>query len=261
MTRRSCGPRHTQRLNNGTRLQRVCAYCSREPGERKGPGRPTRAEIGLTASFCHFNSTRNWLCQDRPQTAHRRTSSQYIRSIRKTLRSPLPCAPWPAPARARRAESARRAQYDALIGSVAPSPRRRDFAKQTHSAAYKGEFGFIPEELAAGRGDRPSARRLVQLWHGGSLPQSCRADSRQGRSEGFHTELSARTRNIPSRPPRTMRWHVIGGSPGAEFAGLPLREIPPEVISRWHSRRASPAKPSPPTRLLSELPCCRRLPT
>jgi monoterpene epsilon-lactone hydrolase len=26
---------------------------------------------------------------------------------------------------------------------------------------------------------------------------------------------------------------------------LPLREIPPEVISQWYSRRASSAKPSP----------------
>ncbi len=65
----------------------------------------------------------------------------------------------------------------------------------------------------------------------------------------------------PFRPPRTMCWHVIGGLPGAACAGLRLQETPPEGISHWDLHHGPPVKPSPTARSLSELPCCRRLPT
>jgi acetyl esterase/lipase len=45
------------------------------------------------------------------------------------------------------------------------------------------------------------------------------------------------------------------------FTGLLLPETPLEAIWHWYSRRALPAKLPPSTRLLSELLCCRRLPT
>src|SRR5258706_10101195 len=63
--------------------------------------------------------------------------------------------------------------------------------------------------------------------------------------------------NIHFRLPRTTCWHVTKDLPRGTFTGSLLRETPLEAIWHSYSRRALPAN----TRLLPELPCCRRSPT
>ena len=81
------------------------------------------------------------------------------------------------------------------------------------------------------------------------------------RARGHLSRTIGSLPNIPFRPPRRTYSPATEELPAGAFNGLHLRETRREAI--WHSdlRRALPAKPPPSTRLLSELPCCRRLPT
>src|SRR6266481_5633452 len=106
------------------------------------------------------------------------------------------------------------------------------------SAAYR-EFGYILRSggrtrrssictVAGSTLDPPRPTAILS----GILPRE--------RERGRLSPTIGLPPSIPSRPPRMMCWHVIGGLPGAEFAGLLLRETPLGAIWHSYSRRALP---------------------
>jgi len=163
------------------------------------------------------------------------------RSIPKTRRSPPPCAPWSAPARARRPGIEARTQYDALMESVAP---RGDV---TFAAATLGGVPglWVHPGMAARRSDRPSARGCSTLAPPG------RTAIWSGRSPRERSEALSRTIGCS----RTS----ISGCHGRRAGMLPRTcraRRAPDCAHRDSAggNLALDSRP-PATRLSSELPC------
>src|ERR1700676_2611733 len=126
------------------------------------------------------------------------------------------------------------------------------------SAAYR-DFGYIPR--IGGQARRSSTCTVVGSTLDPPRPTATLSGILQREPErGRLSRTIGLLPNILFRRPQTMCWHVTKVLPGGTFTGLLLRETPLEAIWHSYSRRALPAKPPPSTRLLSELPCCRRLP-
>jgi len=151
-----------------------------------------------------------------------------------------------------------RGQFDALMESVLP---RGDVTFEADTLGGIPGLWVHPADWRSGEAITSTCTvvglTLAPPKHTAILPGILQRERERGRLSRTIGLLPI----IHFRQPRATCWHVTKDLPRGTFTGLLLPETPLEAI--WHSdlRRALPAKPPPSTRLLSELPCCRRLPT
>jgi len=166
-----------------------------------------------------------------------------------TRRSPPPCAPWSAPARARDQESKHAHRYDALMESVSP---RGDVTFEADTSAAYRDCGY--NRRVGGQAKRSStARWLVQLWLRQGVPHlvgqiAARAGARAfipdyRLAPNIHFGCHGRRAGML---PRTCR---AGRAPDCAQP-----ETPREAIWPSDSRRALPAQPASSNATLVELP-------
>ena len=151
-----------------------------------------------------------------------------------------------------------RGQFDALMESVLP---REDVKFEVDTlGGIPGLMGIV--RRIGGQTRRSSTCTVVGLAlarpkH--TVILSGILQRERAREPSFRT-IGLLPKTHFRRPP-TMSWRVTKDSLRSPFTGLLLRETPLEAIWRSYWHRSPPVKPCPSTRLLSELLCCRRLPT